>query len=319
MNYKKLLGIATAVTTIAGYTFTFSNYASKDSWIKEGIDRIKGVALGYRAQLDEMRNRYNSLLADLDSTANALAKAEAKLKQVYEAITGEAWNDENGSILSFDFSSILPDEPLPDNPIDGDILCEILGLPSGSSMEEIVASIEDLIEAVQSLEQRVEVLESQVASLQAEIDEYEAEQDSLVEQVNGLKDKLDNAVTEANSIIDNASQEEEAQLDYVNDTLTELGAEPVEEPKEEVTMTEEQQALWNTYIDAVNASNLNADWKSQLSDGTLYAIVEYQDGAQVFRMYNSSTGEMVKQYDSVNSEMKAVANAYQAYLASMNS
>ena len=313
MNYKKLLGIATAVTTIAGYSFTFSNYASKDSWIRESIDRIKAVALGYKAQLEELQGRYNSLLADLDSTADALAKAEAKLKQVYEALTGEAWNDENGSILDFDFSSILPDQPLPDNPVDGDAICEILGLPAGSSTQDILNAITDLIDTVRTLEERITVLETQVANLEAEIAEYETEKDSLVEEINGLKDKLDAATAEANAIIDSASEEEQEQLDYINNTLNELGEEPIIPT---VERTEEQETAWNAYIDAVNASNLNSDWKAQLSDGTLYPVIEKQGDFTVFKMMDSTTGELAKQYDSVNSGYQAIYDAYQAYLAS---
>ena len=313
-TYTKLIAIASSVATIGAYTFNFASFNSKDSFIKDGIDRIKQVALGYKGQLNELENRYNTLLGDLNSTQDALAQARLKLEAIYQKITGQEWT--GGDILEFNFDEILKSDNFYDNNVDGDAIADILGLPHGSSTEEIIAAIQDLIATVQSLEQRITVLEGQVASLEAEIAEYQTEQDSLVEEINGLKAKLDAATEQANAIINGASNEEQGQMDYINDTLEELGAEPVEEPKEEVTMTEEQQALWNTYIDAINNSPLSDEWKTQLSDGTLYAIVEYQGDAQVFRMYNSSTGEMVKQYDSVNSGMKAVANAYQAYLSS---
>ena len=312
-TYTKLIGIATAVTTIAGYTFTFSNYASKDSWIREGIDRIKAVALGYKAQLEKLQGEYNTLLGDLNSTQDALAQARLKLEAIYQKLTGNEWN--GGDILEFDFDTLLKDGEQFDNNVDGDAIADILGLPHGSSTEEIIAAIQDLIATVQSLEQRITVLEGQVASLEAEISEYETEQDSLVEEINGLKDKLDAATEQANEIINGASQEEQGQMDYINNTLEELGAEPVEEV---IERTPEQEAVWNAYIDAVNNSSLNADWKAQLSDGTLYPVIERQGDSIVFKMIDSTTGELVKQYDTVNSGHQAVYDAYTAYLASMN-
>ena len=317
MNYKKLLGIATAVTTIGAYSFNFVNFNSKDSWIREGIDRIKAVALGYKAQLEKLQGEYNTLLGDLNSTQDALAQARLKLEAIYQKITGQEWT--GGDILEFDFDTLLKDGDQFENNVDGDAIADILGLPHGSSTEDIIAAIQDLIATVQSLEQRITVLEGQVASLEAEIAEYQTEQDSLVEEIDSLKNKLDAATEQANEIINGASQEEQGQMDYINDTLEELGAEPVEEPKEEVTMTEEQQALWNTYIDAVNASNLNESWKEQLSNSTLYPVIERNGDFTVFKMIDSTTGELVKQYDSVNSGYHEVYNAYQAYLASMNS
>ena len=315
MNYKKLLGIATAVTTISAYTFNFANFNSKDSFIKDGIDRIKQVALGYKSQLKELQDRYNSLLGDLNSTQDALQQARLKLQAIYRKITGQEWNEANGDILDFDFNTLLKDGDQYDNNVDGDAIAAILNLPAGSSTEDIIAAIQDLIDTVRTLEQRVAALETQVASLEAEIAEYQTEQNSLVEEINGLKDKLDAATEQANEIINGANTEEEAQMDYINDTLEELGEEPIIPT---VERTEEQQMAWNAYIDAVNASNLNDTWKEQLSDGTLYPVVERQGDSIVFKMIDSTTGELVKQYDTVNSGHQAVYDAYQVYLASMN-
>ena len=315
-TYTKLIGIATAVATITGYTFTFSNYASKDSWIREGVNRLKQVALGYKAQLEELQGRYNNLLADLDSTADALAKAEAKLKQVYEAIVGEAWNDENGSILDFDFSSILPDEPLPDNPVDGGAIAEILGLPSDATTQDILNAITDLIDTVRTLEERITVLESQVASLEAEISEYEGEQDSLVQEINALKNKLDEATERANEIISNASEEEEAQLDYVNDTLTELGEEPIVPT---VERTEEAEAAWNNYVTVAQAKGWNDEYTNGFVNGTMYPEIVNEYGNYAFYIKSTADNSVIKKYDSASNDQKAIAEAYTAYLASMNS
>lgn len=311
-TYTKLIGIATAVATITGYTFTFSNYASKDSWIREGIDRIKAVALGYKAQLEKLQGEYNTLLGDLNSTQDALAQARLKLEAIYQKITGQEWT--GSDILEFDFDTLLKDGEQFDNNVNGDAIADILGLPHGSSTEEIIAAIQDLIATVQSLEQRITVLETQVANLEAEIAEYETEQDSLVEEINGLKAKLDAATEQANEIINGASEEEQGQMDYINDTLEELGEEVIVPT---VERTEEQEVAWNAYIEAINSSNLNADWKLQLSEGTIYPVIERQDDFTVFKMIDSTTGEVVKQYDSVNSGHQAIYNAYQAYLATL--
>ena len=312
MNYKKLLGIATAVTTLGAYSFNLVSFNSKDSWIKEGIDRIKAVALGYKAQLEKLQSEFNTLLADLNSTQDALAQARLKLEAIYQKITGQEWT--GGDILEFDFDTLLKDGEQFDNNVDGNAIADILGLPHGSSTEEIIAAIQDLIATVQSLEQRITVLEGQVASLQSEIAEYQTEQDSLVKGINGLKDKLDAATEQANEIINGASEEEQGQMDYINDTLEELGAETVSEP-----MTKEQEAVWNAYVEAINASELNSDWKAQLSDGTLYPVIERDGSFKVFKMMDSATGELVKQYDTVNSGHQAIYDAYTTYLASMNS
>ena len=310
MNYKKLLGIATAVTTLGAYSFNLVSFNSKDSWIKEGIDRIKAVALGYKAQLEKLQSEFNTLLADLNSTQDALAQARLKLEAIYQKITGQEWT--GGDILEFDFDTLLKDGEQFDNNVDGNAIADILGLPHGSSTEEIIAAIQDLIATVQSLEQRITVLEGQVASLQSEIAEYQTEQDSLVKGINGLKDKLDAATEQANEIINGASEEEQGQMDYINDTLEELGEESIIPT---VERTEGQETLWNAYIDAVNNTSWSDDLKAGLTDGSYVPVIERNDaGSQVFRVYSGD--EIVKQYDTVNQTCKNVADAYQAYLAS---
>lgn len=315
MNYKKLIGIATAVTTIGGYTFAFNSFNSKDGFIKEGIDRLKQVALGYKGQLEKLQGEYNTLLGDLNSTQDALAQARLKLQAIYQKITGQEWNEANGDILDFDFDTLLKDGDQYDNNVDGDAIAAILGLPAGSSTEEIIVAIQDLIATVQSLEQQIVNLQNQVTTLEAEIAEYQTEQDSLVEEINGLKAKLDAATEQANAIINGASEEEQGQMDYINDTLEELGEEPIIPT---VERTEEQEAAWNAYIDAVNASTLNSDWKEQLSDGTLYPVIERNGDLTAFKMIDSTTGELAKQYDTVNSGLQAIYDAYQAYQEALN-
>lgn len=229
MKYSKLIALSTAVVTIGGYVFNFNNFNSKDNLIKQGIDRIKEVASQYKKSLEDLQAEYDSLMNDLSNTQDALEQARIKLKQIYQKITGTEWDEANGDILEFDFESLLKDGDQYDNNVDGDAIGAVLGLPAGCSTQDIIDAINDLIATVQSLEARIQVLEGQVADLQAEIDLYEEEQNALVEEINGLKTKLDNATAEANAIIDNASAEEQAQLDYINNTLTELGAEQVTE------------------------------------------------------------------------------------------
>ena len=314
MNYKKLLGIATAVTTIAGYTFTFSNYASKDSWIKEGIDKIKAVALGYKAQLEKLQGEYNALLGDLNSTQDALAQARLKLEAIYQKLTGTEWS--GGDILEFDFDTLLKDGEQFDNNVDGDAIADILGLPHGSSTEEIIAAIQDLIATVQSLEQRITVLETQVANLEAEIAEYESEQDSLVEEINGLKAKLDEATERANEIINGASEEEQGQMDYVNEVLEELGEEAIVPT---VERTEEQEAAWNNYVTVAQAKGWNDEYTNGFVNGTMYPEVVNEYGNYVFYIKSTADNSVIKKYDSASNDQKAIAEAYTAYLASMNS
>lgn len=224
MDYKKLVAIATAVTTIGGYTFAFSSYQSEDGAIRRGVDKLKEIALGYKADLEELQTQYDALMGNLESTQDALAQARLKLEQIYMKITGQEWDEATqGDILGFDFETILPSEPIPGNPVDGDAIASILGLPAGATTEEILVAIQELISTVQSLEQRIDQLEGQVDDLEAQIAEYETEQDSLVEEITGLKAKLDEATAQANDIINTANEGQQEELDYINDTLESLG------------------------------------------------------------------------------------------------
>lgn len=309
-TYTKLIAIASAVTTIGAYTFSFVDFNSKDSWIKEGIDRIKAVALGYKAQLEKLQGEYNTLLGDLNSTQDALAQARLKLEAIYQKITGQEWN--GGDILEFDFDTLLKDGDQFENNVDGDAIADILGLPHGSSTEEIIAAIQDLIATVQSLEQRITVLEGQVTNLEAEIAEYESEQDSLVEEINGLKAKLDAATEQANAIINGASEEEQGQMDYINDTLEELGAETVSEP-----MSEEVEAAWNNYVTVAQAKGWNDEYTNGFVNGTMYPEVVNEYGNYAFYIKSAADNSVIKKYDSANNDQKAIAEAYQAYLATL--
>ena len=244
MKYAKLVAIATAVTTIGGYTFAFSNFDSQDGAIKRAIDNLKNVALGYKSDLEKLQGEYSTLLGNLNSTQDALAQARLKLQAIYQKITGQEWDEATqGDILDFDFDTLLKDGEQFDNNVDGNAIAEILGLPAGATTEQIIAKIQELIATVQSLEQRIEVLEAQVTDLEAQIAEYETEQDSLVEEITGLKAKLDEATTQANAIIDGASQEEREQLDYVNDVLEEFGEERVES-EQQLVLKEDMNAKW---------------------------------------------------------------------------
>ena len=121
MDYKKLLGLSMAVVTIGGYVFNFSSFNSKDSLIKQGVDRIKAIAEQYRTNLETLQAEYDTLLNDLNSTQDALEQARIKLQQIYQKITGNTWDEANGDILDFDFESLLKDGDQYDNNVDGDI------------------------------------------------------------------------------------------------------------------------------------------------------------------------------------------------------
>lgn len=243
-NYTKLISAGLAVATIGSYVFNFNNFNSKDNLIKQGIDKIKAVALRYKADLADLQEDYDNLLKDVQASENALEQARVQLKAIYEKLTGKVWDDATqGDIINHDFDQYLKDQEQFENNVDGNEIAKILGLPEGASTQEIIEAIQDLLETIRDLEVRVEQLEAQVASLEAEIQTYKDEQDDLVEEINGLKTKLDNATAEANAIIDNANTEEQAQLDYINNTLTELGAEQVQEqvPEEDEGESQAQQ------------------------------------------------------------------------------
>ena len=228
-TYVKLVGIATAVATIGGYVFNFSSFNSKDSLIKTGVDRLKAIVIDKNAALDKLQGEYDALEDERNSLIASLGDARDKLETIYEKITGEAWNEENGDILGFDFNTLVKDGDQFENNVDGNAIAEMLGLEAGATTEEIIAAIQDLQDTIATLNNEIERLEQQIEDLQAEIELYDEEQDALVEEINGLKAKLDEATAKANAIIDEANTEEQEQLDYINNTLTELGAEQVKE------------------------------------------------------------------------------------------
>lgn len=257
MEYKKLLGLSMAVVTIGGYVFNFNQFNSKDSLIKQGVDRIKAIAEQYRTDLETLQSEYDTLMGDLSSTQDALEQARIKLQQIYQKITGNTWDEANGDILDFDFNTLIKDSDQYEHNVNGAEISKVLGIPEDSSTEDIINAINDLIATVQSLEQQIETLNSRITSLEAEIQEYQTEQDSLVEEINGLKAKLDAATAEANTIIDGASAEEQAQLDYINETLTELGGEAVEDDGEVIEPVEPEEPELTPYEEAYN--NLSSD------------------------------------------------------------
>lgn len=260
MKYAKLVSLGLAVATISTYVFNFNQFGSKNGLIRTGVDRLREMAQGFREDLETLQSEYDALLGELSSTENALEQARLKLQQIYLKITGNTWDEANGDILDFDFESLIKDDEQFSNNVDGDEIGAVLGLPSGCSTEDIINAINNLIATVQSLEQQIETLNSRITSLETEIQEYQIEQDSLVEEINGLKAKLDAATAEANTIIDGASAEEQEQLDYINQTLTELGGEAVEDtqvPEVPEEPEEPEEPELTPYEEAYN--NLSSD------------------------------------------------------------
>ena len=254
-GYKKLIGIATAVATITGYTFAFNSYQSEDGAIRRGVDKLKQVALGYKAELDELDAQYKALMGNLENTTDALTTAKLKLEAIYQKITGQAWDEATqGNILEFDFNTLLKDGDQFDNNVDGDAIASILGLPNGATTQEIINAIKNLKDTVQTLENRVNELEAQVTSLEAQISEYETEQNSLVEEINGLKTKLDNATAQANAIINTANEDQQDQLDYINDTLESLGEDTIVGDVELSTAREAVESAWNSFKEVATAN-----------------------------------------------------------------
>lgn len=225
MELKKLISLGLVVGTLSSFTFAFNSYQSKDGLIRKAVDNLKQVALEYKADYNELKSQYDEMVANLESTENALAQARLKLEQIYMKITGNAWDSASEDILEFDFDSIIPDGEQFDNNVDGNAIAELLGLEAGATTSEILVAIQNLIDTVSTLEQRITALESQIAT-------YEEEQNYLVDQLMELQTKLENAQAEANAIIDGASEEEQEQLDYINGVLEELEGDVVEDNTE---------------------------------------------------------------------------------------
>lgn len=287
-GYKKLIGIATAVATITGYTFAFNSYQSEDGAIRKGVDKLKQIALNYKGQLDELQAQYNALMGNLESTTDALTHAKLKLEAIYERITGQAWDEATmGSILEFDFDTLIKDSDQFDNNVDGNAIANILGLPAGATTQEIINAIQDLKDTVQTLENRVNELEAQVDDLEAQIEEYKTEQDSLVEEINGLKAKLDNAVAQANEIINTANEDQQEQLDYINDTLEALGEEAIVGDVEINGAREAVEQAWANFKEVATAN------RSGSFDDTVGQGKELKDGQFSF-FDNSSTSNVIK-------------------------
>ena len=287
-GYKKLIGIATAVATITGYTFTFNSYQSEDGAIRRGVDKLKQVALGYKAELDELDAQYKALMGNLKNTTDALTTAKLKLEAIYQKITGQAWDEASmGSILEFDFDTLLKDGDQFDNNVDGNAIASILGLEAGATTEQIISAIRDLKDTVQTLENRVNELEAQVTSLEAQISEYETEQNSLVEEINGLKAKLDNATAQANAIINTANEDQQDQLDYINDTLESLGEDTIVGDVELSTAREAVDTAWANFKEVATA-NRNGSFSDTGGQGK-----ELKDGQFSF-FDNSSTSNVIK-------------------------
>lgn len=242
-TFTKLVALGTAVASIGAVTFNFTGYDSKDSLIKQGVDNLKAIVQGKDEALAKLQAEYNSLLTQFDSVNGSLTDAKSKLEAIYKKVTGNDWDEaSNGSILDYDFNSLIKDGNQWENNANGDAIGEILGLDPGCSTQQIIVAIQNLQNEIANLSQQVTNLQAEIKSLQAEIATYKQEESALVldlqEQIAQLKAKAEN---EANAIIDEANTEEQAQLDYINNTLTELGGEAVKEevPEEDKGEVEE--------------------------------------------------------------------------------
>lgn len=229
-TFTKLVALGTAVASIGAITFEFTPYSSKDSLIKQGVDSLKAIVQGKDEALAKLQAEYDEVMANLKDANASLETARLKLEAIYQKITNEAWDEANGDILNFDFNTLIKDGDQFESNVDGNAIADILGLPAGSTTQQIIIAIQNLQEQIADLSQQVQNLQAQVAELQAEIATYKEEESALVldlqQQIADLKARAEN---EANAIIDEANTEEQAQLDYINNTLTELGGEAVKE------------------------------------------------------------------------------------------
>ena len=253
-TFTKLMALGTAVASIGAVTFEFTPYSSQNSLIKQGVDSLKAMVQGKDAALKQLQAEYDEIMQNLNSTQDALQQARIKLQAIYQKITGNEWDEATqGDILDFDFNSLVKDGDQFENNVDGDAICDVLGLPHGSSTQQIIAKIEELIATVQSLEEQVERLEAQVQSLQQEIETYKAEESQLVLDLEAqIADLKARAEGEANAIIEQANTEEQEQLDYINGAIEELENPQAEVPEqgegeEQEPVEPEQQAQAITF------------------------------------------------------------------------
>ena len=276
-TFTKLVAMGTAVASIAAVTFEFTPYSSQNSLIKQGVDSLKAMVQGKDAALKQLQAEYDEVIANLNNANESLETARQKLQAIYQKITGQAWDEANGDILNFDFNSLIKDGNQFENNVDGDAIASILGLPAGSSTEQIIVAIQNLQEQIADLAEQVQNLQAQVQSLQAEIATYKEEESALVldlqQQIDDLKAR---AESEANAIIQEANNEEQEQLDYINNTINELENPQAAVPDEDEGEVEAQQlsfvegnvsAAWSnndkfsnkeTYITAFNNLGLEA-------------------------------------------------------------
>lgn len=252
-TFTKLIAMASAVATIGTVAFEFTPYSSQNSLIKQGVDSLKAIVQGKNAALAKLQAEYDEVMANLNNANQSLETARAKLQAIYQKITGQAWDEANGDILNFDFNTLIKDGDQFESNVDGNAICDVLGLPHGSSTQQIIVAIQNLQEQIADLAQQVQNLQAQVAELQAEIATYKEEESQLVldlqQQISDLKAR---AESEANAIIEQANDEEQEQLNYLNNTLTELGGEAVV-PEEEVPEEEGE-------VEEDNNVVLSGDW-----------------------------------------------------------
>ena len=222
-TFTKLVALGTAVASIGAITFEFTPYSSKDSLIKQGVDSLKAIVQGKDEALAKLQAEYDEVMANLNDANASLETARQQLEAIYHKITGQTWDEANGDILNFDFNTLIKDGNQFENNVNGDAIAEILGLPAGSTTEQIIVAIQNLQKQIADLSTQVTNLQAQVQSLQDEIATYKAEESALVldlqQQINDLKARAEN---EANAIIKQANDEEQEQLDYINNTIEEL-------------------------------------------------------------------------------------------------
>ena len=233
-TFTKLIAMASAVATIGTVAFEFTPYSSQNSLIKQGVDSLKAMVQGKDEALAKLQAEYDEVMANLNNANQSLETARAKLQAIYQKITGQAWDEANGDILNFDFNTLIKDGDQFESNVDGNAICDVLGLPHGSSTQQIIVAIQNLQEQIADLAQQVQNLQAQVAELQAEIATYKEEESQLVldlqQQISDLKAR---AESEANAIIEQANDEEQEQLDYINGVINELENPEQEVPEEE--------------------------------------------------------------------------------------
>ena len=347
-TFTKLVALGTAVASIGAITFEFTPYSSQNSLIKKGVDSLKAIVQGKDEALAKLQAEYDEVMANLNDANASLETARQQLEAIYHKITNEAWDEANGDILNFDFNTLIKDGNQFENNVNGDAIAEILGLPAGSTTEQIIVAIQNLQNQIADLSTQVTNLQAQVAELQAEIATYKEEESALVldlqQQIAELKARAEN---EANAIIEQANTEEQEQLDYINNTLTELGAEQVTEqvPEEDNGEGEEQEpvepeqqaqpiifnkmkgedgyyapltvtALNSLGIEAVTDNpQITAEWKATGPDAFSVTIKDsaVKEALQEHPLYNKNNKGFFINEDT--GELKALPDAYTFFVA----